>query len=158
MQLSAFLGVLLSGGSIIDLDGTVFVQLGMFFVAFLVLYALVFKPMVAVLEAREQAIDGARDEAKHLEHEVKEKQATFEAELRKVRGSAGEERERLRAEGLELERKLLDSVRGETATLVRDAGERLQVEAKRVRAELSHSQSELAREIASKVIGREVQG
>jgi F-type H+-transporting ATPase subunit b len=158
MQLSAFLGVLLSGGSIIDLDGTVFVQLGMFFVAFLVLYTLVFKPMVALLEAREQAIDGAKDEAKHLEQEVKDKQATFEAELRKVRGTAGEERERLRAEGLELERKLLESVRGETTTLVREAGERLLVEAKRVRAELSHSQPELAREIASKVIGREVQG
>jgi len=158
MQLSAFLGVLLSGGSIIDLDGTVFVQLGMFFVAFLLLHALVFKPMVALLDAREQAIDGAKDEAKHLEQEVKDKQATFEGELRKVRGSAGEERERLRAEGLELERKLLESVRSETATLVREAGERLQTEAKRVRAELSQNQAELAREIASKVIGREVQG
>jgi F-type H+-transporting ATPase subunit b len=158
MQLSAFLGVLLSGGSIIDLDGTVFVQLGMFFIAFLVLHTLVFKPMVAVLEAREKAIDGAKDEAKHLEQEVKDKQAMFESELRKVRGSAGEERERLRAEGLALESKLLDSVRGETATLVREAGERLQVEAKRVRGELSHSQADLAREIASKVIGREVQG
>jgi F-type H+-transporting ATPase subunit b len=158
MQLSAFLGVLLSGGSIIDLDGTVFVQLGMFFVAFLVLYALVFKPMVALLEAREQAIDGAKDEAKHLEQEVKDKQATFDAELRKVRGTAGEERERLRSEGLELERKLLESVRSETTTLVREASERLEVEAKRVRAELSHSQQGLAREIASKVIGREVQG
>jgi F-type H+-transporting ATPase subunit b len=158
MQLSAFLGVLLSGGSIIDLDGTVFVQLGMFFVAFLVLHALVFKPMIALLEAREQAIDGAKDEAKHLEQEVKDKQAMFEAELRKVRGTAGEERERLRAEGLELERKLLETVRSETTTLVRQASERLQIEAKRVRGELSQSQPELAREIASKVIGREVQG
>jgi F-type H+-transporting ATPase subunit b len=158
MQLSAFLGVLLSGGSIIDLDGTVFVQLGMFFIAFLILHALVFKPMVALLDAREQAIDGAKDEAKHLEQEVKDKQATFEAELRKVRGTAGEERERLRTEGLELERKLLESVRAETTTLVREAGERLQVEATRVRGELSQSQPELAREIASKVIGREVQG
>jgi F-type H+-transporting ATPase subunit b len=158
MQLSAFLGVLLSGGSIIDLDGTVFVQLGMFFVAFLLLHALVFKPMVALIDAREQAIDGAKDEAKHLEQEVKDKQATFENELRKVRGSAGEERERLRSEGLELERKLLENVRAETGTLVREAGERLTAEAKRVRAELATSQSDLAREIASKVIGREVQG
>jgi F-type H+-transporting ATPase subunit b len=158
MQLSALLGVLLSGGSIIDLDGTVFVQLGMFFVAFLVLHSLVFKPMVALLEARDHAIDGAKEEAKHLEQEVKDKQATFEAELRKVRGTAGEERERLRAEGLELERKLLETVRAETTTLVRDAGERLQTEARRVRAELGQGQAELAREIASKVIGREVQG
>jgi F-type H+-transporting ATPase subunit b len=158
MQLSAFLGVLLQGGSIIDLDGTMFVQLAMFFIAFFVLWLLVFKPMVAVLDARERAIDGAKEDAKHLEHEVKEKQATFESELRKVRGAAGEERERLRAEGLELERKLLDSVRSETTAMVNDAQTQLEVKARAVRGELARSSTELAREIASKVIGREVQG
>ena len=158
MQLSAFLSVLLSGGSIIDLDGTLFVQLAMFFIAFALLYALVFKPMVAVLEARETAIDGAKHDAKRLDQEVKEKQATFEAELRKVRGNAGEERERLRAEALELERKLLDTVRTETTAMVNDAKARLDVEARTVRGELAAGRPELAREIASKVIGREVQG
>ena len=158
MQLSALLGALLSGGSIIDLDGTVFVQLGMFFVAFLVLHALVFKPMVALLEAREHAIDGAKEEAKHLEQEVKDKQATFEAELRKVRGTAGEERERLRAEGLELERKLLEQVRVETMNFTNEGRARLDVEAKTARADLTAARPELARQIASKVIGREVQG
>jgi len=158
MQLSAYLGALLSGGSIIDLDGTVFVQLAMFFVAFGVLYVLVFKPMVALIEAREQAIDGAKDEAKHLEHDVREKQAAFENELRKVRSSGGEERDRLRTEGVELERKLLDTVRNETMSLVTDAKTRLAAEAGVARSELAAKNGDLAREIASKVIGREVQG
>jgi len=158
MLLSAFLSVLLSGGSIIDLDGTLFVQLAMFFLAFGLLYVLVFKPMVAVLEAREQAIDGAKAEAKQLEHDVKTKQASFDAELRKVRSNASDERERLRAEALELERKLLDTVRTETTTLVEEARERLEHEARSARAELAASRADLAREIASKVIGREVQG
>jgi F-type H+-transporting ATPase subunit b len=158
MQLSAFLSVLLSGGSIIDLDGTLFVQLAMFFVAFALLYGLVFKPMIAVLEAREQAIDGAKNEAKQLEQDVKDKQATFDAELRKVRGNAGEERERLRAEALELERKLLERVRVETTSLMNDAKAQLEVEARSARAELAAGRNDLAREIASKVIGREVQG
>jgi F-type H+-transporting ATPase subunit b len=158
MQLSAFLSVLLSGGSIIDLDGTLFVQLAMFFIAFVLLYALVFKPMIAVLEAREQAIDGAKLEAKKLEQDVKDKQATFDAELRKVRGNASEERERMRAEALELERKLLEKVRVETTTLMNDARAQLEVEARSARAELAASRNDLAREIASKVIGREVQG
>lgn len=158
MQLSACLSVLLSGGSIIDLDGTLFVQLAMFFLAFGLLYVLVFKPMVAVLEAREQAIDGAKHEARELEQDVKAKQASFDAELHKVRSSAGDERERMRAEALELERKLLDTVRTETTSLVNEARERLEVEARAARGELVASRAELAREIASKVIGREVQG
>ena len=158
MQLSAFLGVLLSGGSIVDLDGTVFVQLAMFFVAFAVLYVLVFKPMVALLEAREHAIEGAREEAKHLESEVGAKQASLDPELRRVRGVSGEERERLRAEGQELERRLLDRVRGETQSLVSEAKVRLEQEARVARSELEAQRGDLAREIASRVLGREVQG
>lgn len=158
MQLSALLSTLLSGGSIVDLDGTVFVQLAMFFVAFFILYALVFKPMVALLEAREAAIDGARDEAKLLEREVAEKQATFEVELRKVRGTSGEERDRLRAEGQEIERTLLERVRTETQALQTEARARFDQEARVARSELAAQRSELAREIASRVLGREVQG
>jgi F-type H+-transporting ATPase subunit b len=158
MQLSALLSTLLSGGSIVDLDGTVFVQLAMFFIAFVILYALVFKPMVALLEARESAIDGARDQAKLLEREVLEKQATFELELRKVRGTSGEERDRLRAEGQELERKLLERVRAETQTLQTEARARFEQEARVARSELVSQRGELAREIASRVLGREVQG
>ena len=158
MPLSASLTALLSGGSIIDLDGTVFVQLGMFAIAFVALYGLVFKPMLALLEAREEAIDGARDEAKRLDVEVKEKQASFEAELRKVRSASGEERDRLRAEGQDLERKLLESVRVETQGSLDSARERLAVEAQTARQRLETTRGELAREIASKVLGREVQG
>jgi F-type H+-transporting ATPase subunit b len=158
MLLSAFLGALLSGGSIIDLDGTVFVQLVLFFVAFGVLYGLVFKPMVAMLEAREEAIDGAKDQAKRLDVEVKEKQASFEAELRKVRGASGEERDRLRAEGQQIEHKLLERVRTETVSMVNEARTRLEQEANLARQELSSQRPQLAREIASKLLGREVQG
>lgn len=158
MQLSAFLGALLSGGSIIDLDGTVFVQLAMFFIAFVVLYALVFKPMVALLDARDHAIEGAKDEAKHLEAEVLSKQATFDAQLRSVQSSSGEDRERLRAEGQELERRLLETVRVETQQLQSDAKAKLDSEARIARAELASGRPELARIIASRVLGREVQG
>lgn len=158
MQLSAFLGVLLSGGSIIDLDGTVFVQLAMFFIAFFALYVLVFKPMVALLDARDLAIEGAKDEAKHLDAEVLEKQASFEAQLKRVQSTSGEERERLRAEGQELERKLLETVRVETTQLLNDAKAQLDSEAVAARNELVAQRPELARIIASRVLGREVQG
>jgi F-type H+-transporting ATPase subunit b len=165
MQLSAFMGALLtgrlsvslSGGSIIDLDGTVFVQLAMFFVAFGVLHALVFKPMLALLEAREEAIDGAREQAKHLEVEVREKQTAFEAELRKVQQASSEERDRLRGEGQELERNLLERVRIETQKSINDAKAALDTEAQVARQRLSAERAQTARDIASKVLGREVQ-
>ena len=114
--------------------------------------------MVAMLEAREEAIDGAKDQAKRLEVEVKEKQASFEAELRKVRGASGEERDRLRAEGQEIEHKLLERVRTETQGMVAEARSRLDSEAALARQELTQQRPQLAREIANKLLGREVQG
>ena len=40
---------LLSEGSIIDLDGTIWIQLALFGIAFLVFRPLIFRPMVALL-------------------------------------------------------------------------------------------------------------
>src|SRR5512145_2135357 len=95
---------LLSGGSVIDLDGTLFVQLSIFFVAFFLLRALVFKPMVALFEAREAAIGGAKAEAQRLVAEAASAGQTFDEELKKVRVQAGKERETLRAEAQKRER------------------------------------------------------
>ncbi|HJL30700.1 MAG TPA: hypothetical protein RMI62_16600, partial [Polyangiaceae bacterium LLY-WYZ-15_(1-7)] len=77
------LNALLSEGSIIDLDGTFFIQFAIFWVAFFVLRSLVFKPLVAVFEEREEAIDGARRDAKQFAREASEKEAHFDKELHK---------------------------------------------------------------------------
>ena len=50
--------VLLSSGPILDIDATLFVYLGVFLLLFLILRALVFRPMMALFDERERAIDG----------------------------------------------------------------------------------------------------
>ena len=89
---------LLSEGSIIDLDGTIWIQLGLFAVAFFVFRPLIFRPMVALFEAREQAIEGSKLEALRLQDEASAESEEFDVEMRGLRLRAGEERDRLRAE------------------------------------------------------------
>ena len=101
---------LLSEGSIIDLDGTIWIQLGLFAVAFFV-----------------------------------------------FRLQAGEERDRLRAEGKRLERTVLDRVGEETDKLLADADAKLKTEASKLRTEIDQSIPALAKQIASKMLSREVQ-
>lgn len=149
--------VLLSGGSIIDLDGTIFVQFGLFFLAFILFRSLFFKPMIALFEAREERIDGARAKAKQLESEASEKGETFEEEMRKVRLQAGEERERLRKEGQRLEKRILEDVRVETQNQQSEAEAKLRSQANTIRKELDASVPVLATQIASKLLQREVQ-
>lgn len=147
---------LLSEGSIIDLDGTFWIQLGLFAVAFFVSRPLIFRPMVALFEARENAIEGAKVEALRLQDEAAAESEEFEAEMRRLRLQAGEERDRLRAEGKRLERAVLDRVRQETDRQLAEADARLAYEAARLRADIDGSVPGLARQIASKMLNREV--
>jgi F-type H+-transporting ATPase subunit b len=148
---------LLSEGSIIDLDGTIWIQLGLFAVAFFVFRPLIFRPMVALFEAREKAIEGSKLEALRLQDEASAESEEFDAEMRRLRLQAGEERDRLRAEGKRLERTVLDRVRKETDKLLADADAKLNTEASKLRTEIDQSIPALAKQIASKMLSREVQ-
>ena len=148
---------LLSEGSIIDLDGTIWVQLGLFAVAFLLFRPLIFRPMVALFEAREKAIQGSKLEALRLQDEAAAGTEEFDAEMRRLRLQAGEERDRLRAEGQRLERAVLDRVREETDKQLAEADAKLATEAARLRTDLDRSVPVLAKQIASKMLNREVQ-
>ena len=148
---------LLSEGSIIDLDGTIWIQLGLFAIAFFVFKPLIFRPMVALFEARENAIEGAKLEALRLQDEASAESEEFEDEMRRLRLQAGEERDRLRAEGKRLERTVLDRGREETDKQLAEADAKLKTETAQLRAELDQSIPPLAKQIASKMLNREVQ-
>ena len=77
--------LLLSGSPILDVDATLLVYVAVFFVLFFVLRALVFRPMMALFDAREAAIDGAKREARDLEKRAEQKLLAFEDEMAKVR-------------------------------------------------------------------------
>lgn len=148
---------LLSEGSIIDLDGTIWIQLGLFAVAFFVFRPLIFRPMIALFEAREKAIEGSKLEALRLQDEASAESEEFDAEMRRLRLQAGEERDRLRAEGKRLERTVLDRVRQETDKQLSEADAKLKTEATKLRTEIDQTIPALAKQIASKMLNREVQ-
>ncbi len=151
-----FLQSMLSSGSIIDLDGTFFLQLGIFVVAFFVLRALIFKPVVAVLEAREEAIEGAARDALQFEREAEEKETAFSDEMRQVRAKGTALREELRAKAKETEAQLLADVRATTQAEFDEADALLRAEADKARAEIATGTPALAAQIAAKLLDREV--
>ncbi|MDD9941505.1 MAG: ATP synthase F0 subunit B [Myxococcales bacterium] len=148
------MGVLLAGGSPIDLDGTLLVQLGIFFVAFFILKGLVFSPVMKVIDARDAAIGGAREEAASMEAEIAEKKADFESQLRQVKGEAGLQRDTQRAEAQKLARELTDRARKQSAEALNSAKAELDLEAKHARSAAEAQVPTLAREITEKLLRR----
>ena len=157
MPSSFALAVLLSGGSVIDLDASIFIQMGIFAVAFFILKALVFGPTMQLFDAREQAIDGAKAEAKRMQEEAVGKREHFEGELRRVSAAANEEREKARNEAQRLARQLTDQARNQAMSTQKASKDRLDAQAAEVRKNALAQVPAIARQLTSKLLGREVQ-
>lgn len=145
---------MLLSGAVIDIDGSLFLQLVLFFVAFEMLRRLVFRPALALFDAREAAIDGAKREARKLEGEADEKLKAFEAEMKKVRAEAGAERDAIRQDAARLERELLAKARVEADGMMAEATEQMDREAQKIRDEMKTRVPALAGQIADKLLGR----
>ena len=138
----------------IDLDGSVILQLAIFFIAFELLRRLVFRPMIALFDAREQAIDGAKRDARSIEGEAEEKLKAFEAEMKKVRAEAAAERDSIRQDAQRLERELLAKAREEADATLSAATEQMNKDATAIRVDMKTSVPALAGQIAEKLLGR----
>lgn len=148
------LSAALCGGAIIDLDGTFFLQLGIFLAIFAMLNVLVFRPMLALMDARDTATDGAKASARELETEAAEKLHAFETEMTAAKAELAVERERLRKDGQALERELLTTARAEADATLADAAAVIARESARVRDEMKATVPALAGQIAEKLFGR----
>ena len=149
------LSVFLSG-AVIDLDGSLILQIALFFATFFLLRTFLFRPLLALFDAREAAIEGAKREARSIDGGADEKLKAFEAALKKVKQEAGAERESIRQDALRLERELLARAREEADVLVKDSFARLDTEAAAIRADSKKSVPVLAGQLAEKLLGRKV--
>src|SRR5262249_9341329 len=132
---------------IIDLDSTVFVQLGVFIVTALILSRFLFKPYLAVRNARVAGIEGAKDEARRMDEEATAKIAEYEHAFNAARSKANLERAKLQAEAVVREREITEAARAATTQALDEARARVSKEAEAARAELAPRAKEIARDI-----------
>ncbi len=145
-----------SGGVEVDLHKGLFIQIALFVFLMLVLKPLLFDPMLRLFEEREKRTDGAKALAREIDQKSASAQATYDTEMAKARSIANVERDKLRAEGLRAENEILSRVRVEATTTIEEGRKKTLIEADAARAELKSQSAELARAVASRVLGREV--
>ncbi|MBI4508824.1 MAG: hypothetical protein HY698_04255 [Deltaproteobacteria bacterium] len=141
---------------IIDLDSTVFLQLGIFLFTAIVLSRLLFKPYLAVRAAREAGIDGAREEARRMEEEARARLADYDAKLSQARHKTGEERIKFRSEATAREREITEAARARAQEAVNEARRKIDGDAAAARVALEARVQDIARFMAKKILGREV--
>ena len=150
------LSTLAAAHPIIDIDSTVFVQFGLFFLLLVVANKLLFQPYLKLRERRKEGIDGARAEAERTTAQADSKLADYEKQLATARNRANEEGRKVRAEAAANEKTTTDTARATAQKSIDEATAKMRAQAEAARLQLLPQANAIAKQIASKLLGREV--
>lgn len=140
-------------GVIIDLDGSMFIQLAIIALVYLVLRKLVFKPYLATLDARETKTDQTRDRATALKTEAQALAERYERELAAARDKAISTRQTLRAEGTLRREQLIGEAHRVANAKMSAAQAAIDAQYEGARADLGTRVDEIAGLVVDKVLG-----
>lgn len=141
---------------LIDVDGTLFLQLGIFLVLLVVLSKFLWKPYLRVRTERVARVEGYREEATQLEADAQQRLARADAALAEARRTGAGERAVARAEAHAREQTLLAEATAAAQRKLADARTRLNASVAAERKKLEDESSQVAAEAARKILGREV--
>jgi F-type H+-transporting ATPase subunit b len=141
---------------LIDLDGTIFIQFGIFLLLAFVATSFLFKPYLKMREERTAGIEGARREAKELEIEAETRMADYEKRMAEARARALDEQRKVRGEAATHQREVTEKARDQAAKALDEAHAKVAEETSRARKELLPRADALAKDIVTKLLGREV--
>jgi len=148
--------VSLAAHPLIDIDLTVVIQFALFLIMFAIGNAFLFQPYLKLRERRKQGIDGARAEAERMSTQADTELADYEKKLAAARSRANEEGRKVRAEAAAHEKTVTDASRAEAQKSIDEATAKMRAETDAARLQLLPQANTLARQIASKLLGREV--
>ena len=142
----------------ISIDYTLLIQIIGFFILLVILNRFLYRPVQKILAERDSQIGGFLKNAAETDKEISEGIIAYEKKLKEAAVKGNEERAKIRQEGVEKEKATLEAARAEAFKEL--SGIRTEIEAskKSAIASLGVEAKQLARDIAGKVLERNVVG
>jgi F-type H+-transporting ATPase subunit b len=141
---------------LLDVDGTLFLNLGLFGLAMLLLTRFLWRPYLEVRAQRSSRVEGYKEEAKQLDAQAAARLSRVEAELADARRAGSSERARVRVEAQRREQEILSAAQASAQKTLAEARTRVQAAYDAEKATLASRAEALGREAAEKVLGRRV--
>jgi F-type H+-transporting ATPase subunit b len=142
------------GGGLISLDKSLIVQAINFVILLIILKRLLYKPFLAKMEERTQAIQKSLDEAQSARAEATRQQEENEARLRAAHAEAAAIRAQALKDAAEEQKRLVEAARAESQRLVETAKAQMDADVRRAREELRRDVADLATAVAEKLVRR----
>lgn len=141
---------------LLDVDGTLFIAAGLFFITWFLLSKLLWNPYLRVRAARSERIDGYQSAARKMDADSEARFAKIETDLAEVRRQGAQERARARAEGVKREQEIFAAAQTKTQSLLAESRAKVAQSVAAERAGLEKQAEELGKIAASRVLGRQV--
>ncbi|RDV37338.1 hypothetical protein DV096_15300 [Bradymonadaceae bacterium TMQ3] len=136
----------------IDIDGTLFVQMGAFLLVFVILNFVLIKPYLKTLEARQESVQGSSEEAGEMDAQTAVLTASYDEKLSQARREAQDVRESLRNQGLAEQDDILEEVREELGGKLAEERKVIEERVVAARAEIDERARALAEAMVQKVL------
>ncbi|MDY0059871.1 MAG: ATP synthase F0 subunit B [Myxococcota bacterium] len=142
----------LLGMSLLQIDNTFFIQLGLFLLLMIVLQRLLFRPLLETLQARRERITGRQAEAVRLRQEADELSRRYQTAMERTRQEAATIKAELVEAGKATEQQLLDEVRRAAYQQLEQAQREQEQTVAAARRELPPHAAELARTMVATLL------
>ena len=142
------------GGGLISLDKSLIVQGINFVILLLILQRLLYRPFLAKMAERTQAIQKSLDEAQAARAEATRQQEENETRLRAAHAEAAAIRAQALKEAGDEQRRLVEAARVESQRLVETAKAQMDADVRRAREELRREVADIATAVAEKLMRR----
>ena len=141
---------------ILSVDKTVVIQMVIFLASIFILNSLLFKPLLGLVDKREQLTIGTIEEAKKLEEKVGQIIEEYNSKLNEARARALEERNETRRQAQVLHEEMIKKAREEAQALLEEAKHKLELETSEIKGKIRSDVETIARDMASRILGKEV--
>ena len=140
------------GGGLINLDKSLLVQIFNFVILLVILHRLLYKPFLAKMNERTEAIKRSLDEAQAARAEAAKQAEENSERLRAAYAEAAAIRAQALKEAADEQRRLVEAARAEATKLVESAKAQTDAEIRRARDELRREVSDLAIAVAERLL------
>jgi F-type H+-transporting ATPase subunit b len=141
-------------GGLISLDKSLIVQAINFLILLFILKRLLYKPFLAKMDERTQAIQKSLDEAQAARAQATRQQEENETRLHAAHAEAAAIRAQAMKEAAEEQKRLVEAARAESQRLVESAKAQMDADVRRAREELRREVADLATAVAEKLMRR----
>jgi F-type H+-transporting ATPase subunit b len=140
----------------ISLDQSVIYQIVIFVVLWLILSRLLFRPYLKLLEEREHKTAGALHESSDLEREGERLKLQYEEKIAQAQSAGNAAKEAIVQQARQLRERIVTEARDEASRELEAVRQEVQRQLQQERQLAAAESASLARELASKILGRSV--